>query len=187
MVIFVFFTLRWSAAARPDQERRDAAYRQFNLKGSLCCRFAAGCSAGNRLAQRFVAFGRHFGASRLTVAALNTSRGNLMTKPTTARSVEESLVDLFRHLGIEKAHIAAGRLGLTDWQGLATRYPDRVASLTLINPPLLDERPIRGVAARTLVVAGDSGPTAEGAGRLRAELPGLVSHSLRGFECHPWS
>ena len=110
-----------------------------------------------------------------------------MTKPTTARSVEESLVDLFRHLGIEKAHIAAGRLGLTDWQGLATRYPDRVASLTLINPPLLDERPIRGVAARMLVVAGDSGPTAEGAGRLRAELPGLVSHSLRGFECHPWS
>jgi len=39
-----------------------------------------------------------------------------MTKPTTARSVEESLVDLFRHLGIEKAHIAAGRVGLTDWQ-----------------------------------------------------------------------
>jgi SAM-dependent methyltransferase len=110
-----------------------------------------------------------------------------MTAPRAARPVEESLVDLFRHLGIEKAHIAAGRLGLTDWQGLLTRHPDRLASLTLINPPLLDVGPIRGLAARMLVVAGDCGPTAEGAGRLRAELPGLVSHPLRGFECHPWS
>ena len=41
------------------------------------------------------------------------------------RPVEANLVDLFEHLGIEKAHIAAGRLGLTDWQGLATRHPDR--------------------------------------------------------------
>jgi SAM-dependent methyltransferase len=110
-----------------------------------------------------------------------------MTAPAAARPVEESLVDLFRHLGIEKAHIAAGRLGLTDWQGLATRHPDRLASLTLINPPLLDVGPIRGLADRMLVVAGDRGPTADGAGRLRAELPGLVSHNLRGFECHPWS
>jgi ubiquinone/menaquinone biosynthesis C-methylase UbiE len=104
-----------------------------------------------------------------------------------AGAVEEGLLDLFRHLGIEKAHIAAGRLGLTDWQGLATRRPDRLASLTLINPPLLDVGPIRGLAGRMLVVAGDCGPTAEGAGRLRAELPGLASRSLHGFECHPWS
>jgi SAM-dependent methyltransferase len=110
-----------------------------------------------------------------------------MTAPATARPVEEHLVDLFRHLGIEKAHVAAGRLGITDWRGLATRHPGRVASLTLISPPLLDVGPIRGLAARMLVVAGDSGPTAEGAGRLSAELPGLVSHSLPGFECHPWS
>ena len=79
----------------------------------------------------------------------------------TARPVEQCLLGLFRYLGIEKAHIAAGRLGLTDWQGLATRYPDRVASLTLINPPLLDVGPIRSLAARMLVVAGDRGPTAE--------------------------
>jgi SAM-dependent methyltransferase len=102
-------------------------------------------------------------------------------------AVEECLVDLFRHLGIETAHIAAGRLGLTDWQGLATRHPDRIASLTLVNPPLLDVNPIRGLAPRMLAVAGDRGPTAEGASRLRAELPGLASHSVRDFECHPWS
>jgi ubiquinone/menaquinone biosynthesis C-methylase UbiE len=103
------------------------------------------------------------------------------------RPVEACLVDLFEHLGIEKAHIAAGRLGLTDWQGLAIRHPDRVASLTLINPPILDAGQIRGLASRMLVVAGDAGPTAEGSVKLLANLPGTATHSLRGFECHPWS
>jgi hypothetical protein len=43
------------------------------------------------------------------------------------RPVEACLIDLFQQLGLDKAHIAAGRLGLTDWHGLATRRP--VASL----------------------------------------------------------
>jgi ubiquinone/menaquinone biosynthesis C-methylase UbiE len=38
-----------------------------------------------------------------------------------------------------------------------------------------------------LVVAGDRGPTAEGAVKLLADLPGAGSLLLRGFECHPWS
>ncbi len=104
-----------------------------------------------------------------------------------ARPVEACLVDLFGHLGIEKAHIAAGRLGLTDWQGLATRHPDRVASLAMINPPILDVSRIRGLASRMLVVAGDRGPTAEGSVKLLADLPGAASLLLCGFECHPWS
>jgi ubiquinone/menaquinone biosynthesis C-methylase UbiE len=103
------------------------------------------------------------------------------------RPVEACLVDLFGQLGIEKVHIAAGRLGLIDWQGLATRHPDRVASLTLINPPILDAGPIRGLASRLLAVSGDVGPTAEGAVKLLADLPGAASLPLRGFECHPWS
>jgi ubiquinone/menaquinone biosynthesis C-methylase UbiE len=103
------------------------------------------------------------------------------------RPVEACLVDLFEHLGIEKAHIAAGRLGITDWQGLTTRHPDRVASLTLINPPILDEDRLRGLTSRVLAVAGDQGPTAEGAVKLVKELPEARSHILRGFECHPWS
>jgi SAM-dependent methyltransferase len=103
------------------------------------------------------------------------------------RPVEAHLINLFDHLGIGRAHIAAGRLGLTDWQGLATRHPDRVASLTLINPPILDAGQIGGLASRMLVVAGNVGPTAEGSVKLLADLPGTASHSLRGFECHPWS
>jgi hypothetical protein len=54
------------------------------------------------------------------------------------RPVEACLIDLFQQLGLDKAQIAAGWLGLTDWHGLATRRPDRVASLTLIHPPILE-------------------------------------------------
>ena len=54
------------------------------------------------------------------------------------RSVEECIVELFDHLGIEQAHIAAGRLVRGDWHGLATKHPERIASLTLISPQMLD-------------------------------------------------
>ena len=110
-----------------------------------------------------------------------------MTKTAAARPVEACLIDLFQHLGLCAAHIVAGRLGITDWQGLATRHADRVASLTLINPPILGAGQIRSLAPRMLAVTGDFGPTAEGASKLLADLPGMTSHVLGGFECHPWS
>jgi len=54
------------------------------------------------------------------------------------RGVEANLLDLFRTLGIEQAHIAAGGPPvLTDWHGLATLHPERVASLILPSPPIL--------------------------------------------------
>jgi SAM-dependent methyltransferase len=101
--------------------------------------------------------------------------------------VEACLVELLDKLGIGSVHVAAGRLGVTDWQGLATTHSDRVASLTLINPPIIDAGGLRGLASRILSIAGDVGPTAEGAVRLLAELPEATSHVLHGFECHPWS
>jgi hypothetical protein len=38
-----------------------------------------------------------------------------------------------------------------------------------------------------LAVAGDEGPTAEGAVKLLEDLPDATLQRLRGFECHPWS
>jgi ubiquinone/menaquinone biosynthesis C-methylase UbiE len=107
---------------------------------------------------------------------------------TADRPVEACLIDLFQQLGIGAAHIAAGGAPvLTDWHGLAVSHPQRVASLTLIPPPLLDARPLGGLASRLLAIAGDQGPTAQGAARLLAALPSASSQLLRGYECHPWS
>jgi hypothetical protein len=97
------------------------------------------------------------------------------------------LIELFQHLGIERAHIAAGQMVRNDWYGLATQYTHRLASLTLVSPMMLDTSEIAGLASRLLVVAGDQGRAAQGAISLRGDLPRASSHVLRGYECHPWS
>jgi|SRR6516162_6979384 len=85
------------------------------------------------------------------------------------RPLEESLVDLFQHLGIDRAHFVAGQLVPADWVGLAARYPERIASLTLVSPrpgrPELD-----ALGSRLMVLAGDAGPGAQGPARLLGEL-----------------
>ena len=102
------------------------------------------------------------------------------------RPLEESLVDLFQHLGIDRAHFVAGQLVPADWVGLAARYPKRLASLTLVSPrpgrPELD-----ALGSRLMVLAGDAGPGAQGPARLLGELTQARALVLRGYECLPWS
>jgi SAM-dependent methyltransferase len=111
-----------------------------------------------------------------------------MATETVARPVEACLLDLFHHLGVERAHIAAGGPPpLLDWYNLATFHPERLASLTLISPPILDTAALAGLATRLLSVAGDQGPHARGAAKLVADLPSASTHILRGYEWQPWS
>ena len=107
---------------------------------------------------------------------------------TTERPIEECVVELLGHLGIERAHFAAGGAPtLTDWHGLATRYPERIASLTVVSPPILDGGELAAVASRLLVVAGDQADTGQGAVRLASDLPDVSLHSLGGYEAQPWA
>ena len=59
--------------------------------------------------------------------------GDRMASPF-MRPLETALIELLQHLGIGRAHFAAGQLVPTDWVGLAARYPERIASLTLVSP-----------------------------------------------------
>ena len=96
-----------------------------------------------------------------------------------ARPIEACLLDLLQHFGIERAHIAAGGPPpLKDWHSLATLHPERVASLTLISPPMLDTAPLAGLASRILIVAGDRGLLADGAASSRT-----VSRASRHTFC----
>jgi hypothetical protein len=105
-----------------------------------------------------------------------------------ARPIEACLLDLLQHFGIGRAHIAAGGPPpLKDWHSLATLHPERVASLTLISPPMLDTAPLAGLASRILIVAGDRGSLADGAAKFANSLPSVSAHSLRGYEWQPWS
>ena len=105
-----------------------------------------------------------------------------------ARPIEACLLDLLQHFGIERAHIAAGGPPpLKDWHSLATLHPERVASLTLISPPVLDTAPLAALASRILIVAGDRGSLADGAAKFANSLPSVSAHVLRGYEWLPWS
>ena len=59
--------------------------------------------------------------------------------------LEDRLIELMRHLGVERAHFAACMP--RDWVGLLTRHKHMVASLTLMCPmgielaPLVDGEP----------------------------------------------
>jgi len=102
------------------------------------------------------------------------------------RPLETALVELFQHLGIGQAHFAAGQLVPTDWIGLAARYPECIASLTLVSPRV--RRPeLESLGPRLMVLAGDTGPSGQGSAKLLAELTQAQSLVLRDYEYVPWS
>src|SRR4051812_4565488 len=85
-----------------------------------------------------------------------------------APSVEACLTELLNHLGIATAHFA-GR-GSADLKGFLSQYPERVASLTVLCPAVLDTHTLAPLGARLIIVTGDRGP---GALRVQARLPEL--------------
>jgi SAM-dependent methyltransferase len=103
-------------------------------------------------------------------------------------ALDECLLALFDQLGLARVHLAAGGPpALTDWHGLATRQAERVASLILPAPPILDTADLREMAPRTLVIAGDEGTAPVGANKMLAELPGVSAYFLHGYAWEPWS
>jgi ubiquinone/menaquinone biosynthesis C-methylase UbiE len=90
------------------------------------------------------------------------------TAPIQHPRVEACLAQLLDHLGIAGAHFA-GR-SLADVQGFIAKYPDRVATLTLVCPTVLNPRSLAPLGARLMVVTGDHGL---GARRVQAVLPDL--------------
>ena len=94
-------------------------------------------------------------------------------------SVEESIVGILRHLGIERAHFASRNLG--DWRSLAVNFPDCVASLTLICPLGFDSMALAPLADRLLVFNGARGGSTETIGRNVAELPAASMITLDDY------
>jgi len=82
--------------------------------------------------------------------------------------VEACLAQLLDHLGIAGAHFA-GR-SLADVQGFISKYTERVATLTLVCPTVLNPRSLAPLDARLMVLTGDHGL---GARRVQAVLPDL--------------
>ncbi|MGE5820753.1 MAG: class I SAM-dependent methyltransferase [Deltaproteobacteria bacterium] len=102
-----------------------------------------------------------------------------------AQPLEERLVGLFRHLGIERAHIAACMP--RDWEGLLLRYPQFISSLTLICPMGINCSALGANPPPLLCITGDAGRSAEDTQRALANVTGAKLILLRNFFSSPWS
>ncbi len=101
-----------------------------------------------------------------------------------ARALEDRLAELFRELGLTRAHMAGRQI--TDWNGLAVKDGDVFASLTLICPFGFDTDLGRDLASRLLVFGGDRGPASERLAATLGGIDGLTFHCLAGCGGQTW-
>ena len=99
--------------------------------------------------------------------------------------VEERIIQVLRHLGIEKAHFAAKVP--RDWTGLAANYPEVVASLILVCPRGIAPSIARPLESRLLVIVGDRGNQAQGVRQSLADLPGAEVVVLQDYLNVSWA
>ena len=102
-----------------------------------------------------------------------------------SQPVEERILQLLRHLGIDTAHVAAYLPG--DWDGLLERHPSAVASLNLICPRGVKTEVLRPHASRVLIVSGDGGNGVADLMRAVDDLPGVTLAMLRDYFSPMWA
>jgi SAM-dependent methyltransferase len=80
--------------------------------------------------------------------------------------LDQRLVQLFDHLDVARAHVAATAPG--DYTGLVATSTDRIASLTLLCPPFIVAGTLAALADRVLVISGERDRPATQAQEARA-------------------
>jgi len=95
------------------------------------------------------------------------------------------LAALMDHLGLARAHIATQVA--SDVAGFVAQYPERVGGLVLCAPTRLDPAPFEKLAARLLLISGDTGLTAQTAESAQRRLPQARRHVLQNYNAAAWS
>ncbi len=93
--------------------------------------------------------------------------------------VEERISAVLKHLGIERAHFASRNLN--DWYGMAARFSDAVASLTLVCPLGFDSGVLATLGERLLVFNADRGGATDTINRNMAGLPSASMATLADY------
>lgn len=97
--------------------------------------------------------------------------------------VEDRILRVFETLGIQQAHLA-GRTQ-HDWIGFVDKYPERVASLTLVCPGVPDPDSVSSLASRLLIFTGDQTPSSDKMRQVVASIPGATLATLDNYAA--WS
>ncbi len=114
---------------------------------------------------------RRAGQSGLTMA------GNI--------TVEDRLIALLDHLGIERAHF--GVQNTAELDPIIAHDSGRVASLTMAGPNRLSVTALAPIAEKLLVIYGDGGAGAEAADGVLPELPQSSTHCLADYTVLTWT
>jgi SAM-dependent methyltransferase len=99
--------------------------------------------------------------------------------------IAERLAQLFEHLGIRRAHLAAGYAA--EVNAIASASPEAIASLTLVSPFRFLAQPLLPLGSRVLFFHGDRGPNAPTVQRAAAALPEARVVLLSGYSDAGWS
>ncbi len=100
-------------------------------------------------------------------------------------TVEERILQLLQHLGIDQAHFAGRTPG--DWTGLATAHPEVCSSFTLIGPGNFDPQTVSRLVSRLLVFTGDKEASAERVRRIVENLRDARHVTLRDYALVGWT
>jgi len=100
--------------------------------------------------------------------------------------VEERILQLLHHLGLEKAHFAAREF--QEFDGLARAHPEILASLTLVCPPrTLKIDALQPLASRLLCFYGGKGPNAAIVEKSLAAMPDAARIRFENYLDVNWS
>ncbi len=97
----------------------------------------------------------------------------------------QRIIEVLDRLGIERAHFAGALI--PDWIDLVSVYPERISSLTLICPELIDAAKLEPVAEKTLIITGDQPPAGERVLQSLSQMPAVHSLALEGYSNALWN
>ena len=106
-------------------------------------------------------------------------------RPGGAMTLTNRLLALWAHLGLTAAHVATQMAG--DVADLARLHPGKIAGLLLCAPMRLDPAPFASVAARMIVLSGETGMSAEVASHAMPRLPGARHIVLSAYDAPGWA